>query len=123
MTTLNGNMKITLVFAFTLLFHYLVNGNITEIDNLNFLQDLSARRVQSELYHELETDRNQGLKMLSALSRAQLLNLLSAKSQTLKSMSKPDKIYCDNPNIMAALVERPDKGCMRETSCGLQDMK
>ena len=30
-------------------------------------------------------------------------------------MSRPDKIYCDNPNIMAALVERPDKGCMRET--------
>ena len=69
----------------------------------------------SALYRELETDRNQGLKMLGVLERAELLNLLSSKSETLKNMSRPDKIYCDNPNIMAALVERPDKGCMRET--------
>lgn len=69
----------------------------------------------SALYRELETDRNQGLKMLSVLERAELLNLLSSKSETLKNMSRPDKIYCDNPNIMAAIVERPDKGCMRET--------
>lgn len=69
----------------------------------------------SALYRELETDRNQGLKMLSALSRADLLNLLSSKSATLKNMSRPDKIYCDNTSIMAALVERPDTGCMRET--------
>ena len=69
----------------------------------------------SALYRELETDRNQGLKLLSVLERAELLNLLSSKSVTLKNMSRPDKIYCDNPNIMAALVERPDRGCMRET--------
>ena len=69
----------------------------------------------SALYRELETDRNQGLKMLGVLERAELLNLLSSKSETLKNMSRPDKIYCDNPNIMAALVQRPDKGCMRET--------
>ena len=69
----------------------------------------------SALYRELETDRNQGLKMLGILERAELLNLLGSKSQTLKNMSRPDKVYCDNPNIMAALVERPDRGCMRET--------
>lgn len=69
----------------------------------------------SELYRELETDRNQGLKMLAALSQAELLALLSSKTQTLKNLSKPDKIYCDNPNIMAAIVERPNKGTMRET--------
>ena len=69
----------------------------------------------SALYRELETDRNQGLKMLGVLERAELLSLLSSKSQTLKNMSRPDKIYCDNPNIMSALVERPDKGCLRET--------
>lgn len=69
----------------------------------------------SALYRELETDRNQGLKLLDVLRRAELLNLLSSKSDSLKNMSRPDKIYCDNPNIMAALVERPDRGCMRET--------
>ena len=39
----------------------------------------------SALYRELETDCNQGLKMLGILERAELLSLLSSKSQTLKS--------------------------------------
>ena len=69
----------------------------------------------SALYRELETDRNQGLKMLGVLERAELLSLLSSKTETLKNMSRPEKIYCNNPNIMASLVERPDRGCMRET--------
>jgi len=69
----------------------------------------------SALYRELETDRNQGLKMLSVLDRADLLGLLPAKGATLKNMSRPAKIYCDNPNIMAAIVPAPNIGCMRET--------
>lgn len=69
----------------------------------------------SQLYKELETDRNQGLKMLGVLARSGILQLLSSKKETLKNMSKPDKIYCDNTNIMAALVTNPDIGCVRET--------
>lgn len=69
----------------------------------------------SQLYKELETDRNQGLKMLGVLARSGILQLLSSKKENLKNMSKPDKIYCDNTNIMAALVTNPDIGCMRET--------
>lgn len=69
----------------------------------------------SDLYRELETDRNQGLKMLGTLARAELLGLLSGKTETLKKMSKPAKIYCDNPTIMYALVEKPNIGCLRET--------
>ena len=69
----------------------------------------------SELYRELETDRNQGLKMLNVLSRAQLLALLSSEKKQLKDMSRPDKIYCDNTNIMHAIVLRTDTGCERET--------
>lgn len=69
----------------------------------------------SELWRELETDRNQGMKMLGVLARAGLLGLLSSKALSLKNLSRPDKIYCDNTNIMHALVERPDVGCLRET--------
>lgn len=69
----------------------------------------------SQLYKELETDRNQGLKMLKALSEADLINLLSAQSETLKNMSRPEKIYCDNPNIMYALCPEAEIGCVRET--------
>ena len=69
----------------------------------------------SELYRELETDRNQGLKMLSTLERARLLSLVSSGKSSLKSMSRPAKIYCDNPNLMHALVANPDVGTLRET--------
>ena len=69
----------------------------------------------SELYRQLETDRNQGLKMLYVLDKANLLNLLSSQKLSLKNMARPDKIYCDNTNIMFALTEKIDTGTKRET--------
>lgn len=69
----------------------------------------------SRLYAELETDRNQGLKILKTLSEANLLGLLSSDAASLKNMSRPDKIYCDNPNIMYALYPEAEIGCVRET--------
>lgn len=69
----------------------------------------------SELYRQLDTDRNQGLKMLYILDRANLLNLLSSEKASLKNMSRPDKIYCDNTNIMYSLTEKVDVGTKRET--------
>jgi predicted AAA+ superfamily ATPase len=69
----------------------------------------------SRLYQELETDRNQGLKMLSALEDAGLLKLLSTESKKVKAMSRPDKIYCDNTNLMHALHPASDVGTERET--------
>ncbi len=69
----------------------------------------------TELYKELETDRNQGLKMLNVLSQSGLLSLLSSKVNSFKQMSRPDKIYLDNPNLMYALVEQVNIGTLRET--------
>lgn len=105
-----------------------LEGDYPSIEDVSFATIQKAKKMlvilaanapqtpnMSALYRELETDRNQGLKLLGVLERAELLNLLSSRSQTLKNMSRPEKIYCDNPNIMAALVERPDRGCMRET--------
>ncbi|MBQ6923320.1 MAG: ATP-binding protein [Kiritimatiellae bacterium] len=67
------------------------------------------------LYRELETDRNQGLKMLDVLERADLVQLLKTEKDKLKSMSAPEKIYCDNANLMRALVPHADVGTLRET--------
>ena len=69
----------------------------------------------SRLYKELETGRDQGLKMLKALHRAGLLALLDSKSVKLDDLSKPEKIYVDNTNLMRALVQRIDIGVERET--------
>lgn len=67
------------------------------------------------LYRELETDRNQGLKMLDVLERAELVCLLKTEKDKLKNMSAPEKIYCDNVNLMRSLVPRTDVGTLRET--------
>lgn len=69
----------------------------------------------SELYNQLMTDRNQGLKMLNILDKAHLLSLLSSEKASLKNMSRPDKIYCDNTNIMYSLTEDVNIGTKRET--------
>ena len=69
----------------------------------------------NELYASLETNREQGMRMLSMLERAALLQILSTKNKNLNKMSKPEKIYLDNPNLMYALTKKVDVGTLRET--------
>ena len=69
----------------------------------------------SKLYHELDTGRDQGLKMLKALHRAGLLSLVDSKGLKLDDLSKPEKIYVDNANLMYALVQQVNGGVARET--------
>ncbi len=68
----------------------------------------------SRLADELEIDRKQAVRMLRMLEKAGLLALLGSDSDNLKNLSRPDKIYCDNPNLMSALVPETDIGTLRE---------
>ena len=81
---------------------------------------LLAERVpqrpnMSDIYKELETDRNQGLKMLYALQRGGLLQLLGDNTKNPKNLSRPDKFYINNPTLMYALTPHVDVGTLRET--------
>lgn len=67
------------------------------------------------LYEQLGTVRPQGLKILYALERAGLVKLLAADYESLENLASPEKIYCENANLMHALVPHPDTGTMRET--------
>ncbi|MDR0618707.1 MAG: AAA family ATPase [Bacteroidales bacterium] len=69
----------------------------------------------SQLFKEIETTRDLGLKLLYALNRAALLNLLTAETKNYKQLSKPDKVYLNNTNLMYALSAKVDKGSLRET--------
>jgi len=69
----------------------------------------------SDLYAALETSREQGLKMLSFLERADLLATLTSVAKNFKYLSKPDKIYLNNPNLMYALTPNANIGTLRET--------
>ena len=71
--------------------------------------------VMTELYAQLDTDRNQGLKMMHALERGGLLALLSSEAKSFKGLARPDKIFLNNPNLMYALTSRPEIGTVRET--------
>jgi len=71
--------------------------------------------TMSTLYGQLETDRIQGLKLLNALQRAGLLVLLSDDTKSLKALSRPDKIFLNNTNLMYALGAKTDIGTVRET--------
>ena len=69
----------------------------------------------AELWRQLSTDNESGLKMLYALDKAQILTLLNVKAKSYKYLTKPDKIYLANPNLMHALCPQVDIGNERET--------
>ena len=69
----------------------------------------------SELWKQLDTNNELGLRMLYALDKAQILGLLTAKAKNYKSLLKPNKIFLGNTNLMHVLCSHVDKGNERET--------
>lgn len=94
--------------------------SFTTIEKIKRMLMILAERVplmpkMAELYRELETNRDNGLRMLALLHRAGLLALYSHEVINLNSLNKPDKIYLNNPNLMYCLSTHIDKGTLRET--------
>jgi len=83
------------------------------------LRILAGRPPQTpkmnDLYAELDTDRKQGLKILHALVDARLLIFFASDRESLKTLSAPDKVFCDNPNLAYALTADADVGTARES--------
>lgn len=69
----------------------------------------------SELWHQLVTNNDLGLRMLYSLDKAQMLMLLTSKAKNYKFLYKPDKIFLGNPNLMHVLCPNVHKGNERET--------
>ena len=69
----------------------------------------------SELWSQLSTNNDLGLRMLYALDKAQLLSLLTSKAKNYKFLYKPDKIFLGNTNLMHVLCPTVNKGNERET--------
>jgi len=96
------------------------NVSFETIQKVKRLLMLISERVpfepnMSELWKQLATNNELGLRMLYALDKAQILGLLTSKPKNYKYLSKPDKIFLGNPNLMHALCPRVDKGNERET--------
>ena len=94
--------------------------SVTTIRRARKMLRILARRPpqtpkMNELYAELDTDRKQGLKILNALVDAGLLIFFSSDRESLKTLSSPDKVFCDNPNLAYALAADADIGTARES--------
>lgn len=68
----------------------------------------------SKLASYLEINKLTVLSYLSALRRAEILNLLYCDNLSVKKMQKPDKLYLQNTNLMYALHRENNIGTVRE---------
>ena len=68
-----------------------------------------------DLYGQLETSREQGLKLLDLLEKSALLSQLKNRTKAIRQMSAPDKLFLDNTNLMYAYNRFPEIGTIRET--------
>lgn len=80
-----------------------VSGNVPLVPNI------------SKLAAQLETTRDQCLKLLYLLDRAGLLLLLTKDLKDYKHLVNPEKIYLGNTNLMYALGSNVNEGNLRET--------
>ena len=71
----------------------------------------------TDLYRELETDRNAGIKMFGMLEAAELVATVrsSLAEPKLKRLGTVEKVFLGDPNLMSALVPKPEVGALRET--------
>ncbi len=69
----------------------------------------------SKLCASLDTTRDNCLRMLYMLDRANILSLLTKELKNYKHLISPEKVYLNNSNLMIALTSNPDIGNLRET--------
>ena len=69
----------------------------------------------TRLSADIESNRSATLKYLVYLQKAALLRLLTSPQKTMGAMSKPEKIFLDNSNLLYTLTASPNTGNVRET--------
>ena len=112
-----------------------IDSDLPAVENMTFetlqkvkkLVMIISERVpfepkMSELWAQLATNNELGLRMLYALDKAQILALLTSKAKNYKFLYKPGKIFLGNMNLMHVLCPLVNKGNERETlfCCQLQ---
>lgn len=112
-----------------------IDNDLPAVENMTFetlqkvkkLVMIISERVpfepkMSELWTQLVTNNELGLRMLYALDKAQIFALLTSKVKNYKFLYKPDKIFLGNTNLMHVLCPLVNKGNERETlfCCQLQ---
>ena len=105
-----------------------IENDLPAVENISYETLLKVKRLlmiisehvpfepnMSELWKQLSTNNELGLRMLYSLDKAQILSLLTSKTKSYKYLSKPDKIFLNNPNLMHTLCPMVEIGNERET--------
>lgn len=105
-----------------------IENDLPAVENISYETLLKVKRLlmiisehvpfepnMSELWKQLSTNNELGLRMLYSLDKAQILSLLTSKTKSYKYLSKPDKIFLNNPNLMHTLCPKVEIGNERET--------
>ncbi|MCL2510774.1 MAG: AAA family ATPase, partial [Bacteroidales bacterium] len=69
----------------------------------------------TQLSNDIESNRSATLKYLTYLQKAALLRLLAPAQKTMGALSKPEKIFLDNSNLLYSLTPNANIGNVRET--------
>lgn len=106
----------------------IIENDIPAVDDVAYATVLKLKKLlmiiaqqvpfipkMEDLYTQLETSREQGLRLLELLERGALLGLLKSTVKKLKQMSSPQKMFLDNTNLVYALHDNPEIGTIRET--------
>lgn len=96
------------------------NVEFATVQKLKKLLGIIALQVpfvpkMEDLYGQLETSREQGLKLLDLLEKGALLSQLKNRTKAIKQMSAPDKLFLNNTNLMYTYNRFPEIGTIRET--------
>ena len=95
--------------------------DVANVRKLQALIALICREVPFELNANkiaaaIEIGRDTIVEYLKYLGDAKVLNLIYSDKKKIGKLSKPDKVYLENPNILYALApSRTDIGTLRET--------
>lgn len=78
-------------------------------------QNVPFEPTITKLNSSLETTRDNCLRMLYTLDRANIINIITRELKNYKHLVSPEKIYLNDTNIMHALGTSTETGTVRET--------
>lgn len=106
----------------------IIDNDLPSIKNIEHITAVKLKRLfvvlsqivpftlnLTSLGQQLETSRQSVLKMCMLLQEAALLNLLFSEKTSLSQLSKPEKLYLENSNLLYAMSSRAEIGTVRET--------
>ena len=108
--------------------HLILDNDLPAVENVEYSTLLKIKKLLmiiaslspyspniTQLSNDIESNRSATLKYLSCLQKAALLRLLTPSQKTMGALTKPEKIFLDNSNLLYTLTTVANIGNVRET--------